>query len=147
MPANHKFRMWSWIFLWAIKIENLKTQVLLNQLPYLTNVYNCLYGFLRIFSSINSQDLEDSNMIFGDKHFRPLANKDRSRLFSTAWLQRLAKNFNTSFLNWKTCILVTFPLSISLFNSYFIPNPKSTLLISFWFVSSGTSSFINKLAV
>ena len=93
---------------------NLKTQVLLvllDQLPYLANVYNGLHSFSRIFSNISSQSLEDSIMNFGDKHFRHLANNDRSGLFSTAWLQRLAtKNSNASFLNWKPCLLVTFLL-------------------------------------
>ena len=70
----------------------------------------------------------------------------QSGLFSIAWLQRLAKNSHASFLNWKTCMLVTFLLSISLFDSYFIPKPKLTLLIFFQFVLSATSSFISTLS-
>ena len=52
----------------------------------------------------------------------------------------------TRMLNWKTFMLVIFLLPVSLFNLYCIPNHKSALLISFWFVLSATSGFISKLA-
>ena len=86
-------------------------------------------------------------MKFQEKHFRHPPNKDWSGLFSTAWLERLAKNSNASFLNWKSCMLVAFVLSISLFNSHFIPKPKLRLLKSFRFYLSATSSFISKVVV
>ena len=66
-----------------------------------------------IFLNISSQDLEDSTMKLGDKHIRHLANKDQNGLFPIAWLQRLAKNSNASYLNWKTGMLVTFLLPIT----------------------------------
>lgn len=56
------------------------------------------------------------------------------------------QHFFLFFLHWRTFMLVTFLLPICLFNSHFIPKPKSTLLTSFQFVLSATSSFISKLA-
>ena len=76
-----------------------------------------------------------------------LQTKIEKDFFQLHGCKDLPKSLMLLFLNRTTCILATFLLTISLLNSYFIPKPKSSLLTSFQFVLSATSSFISKLAV
>ena len=76
-----------------------------------------------------------------------LQTKIEKDFFPLHGYKDLPKSVMLLFLNWKTCMLPTFLLTISLSNSCFIPKPKSSLLTSFQFVLSATSSFISKLAV
>ena len=113
--------------------ENLKAQVLLHQLPYLVAVYK-RQPFWNFLKDQLARSWGSYHEVWRQTFQTPCTQSHRSGLFSTAWLQRLAKNSNASFLNAKTCRPVTFLKSIRLFNLYFIPRPKLTLLTSFQFV-------------